>query len=147
MSILDILLGKKVFIETKHLGTFSARIRKNNNSRNIVWSSTIEIENYSKEIVILLEGDILGPEQEEVENTTWIIQNLKLIEKEMLNEIDRNYKLNEKFKHKNLNELRLSCIYPRDKNLNTIELSFESTSDDTTGTYAIIQNQKIIEVG
>ena len=146
MSFKDILFGEKKFVETEIVGTFHARIRKKNNSKAITWTSTIRIDNYSDEIVILLEGDSFGPAKVQVESATWIIQNIKGIENELLTEINRDLKLSDKFKNKNLNDLRLSCLNPWDISFNNYELSFESKSDESFAISAIIQNQKIVEI-
>lgn len=146
MSFKDILFGEKKFVEIEMLGTFCARIRKNNNSKSITWTSTIKIDNYSDEIVILLDGDAFGPVEEQIESATWIIQHIKGIENELLTEIKRDFKLSDKFKNKNINDLRLSCLNPWNTSLNNYELSFESKFDDSFAISVIIQNRKIVEI-
>ncbi len=146
MRIKDILFGKKKFFETLHLGLFEARVRNERTAEKITWLSVIKIENYSDEITILLDGNGYNPKKEQLDSVSWIIKNLKTIDNKIIDTINKNPALNEKYKDKNLFDLRLECIYPWDANLNSYELSLQSKSDKEFGISVIIQDKELIEI-
>jgi hypothetical protein len=143
--IRDLLFGKKKFIKIDKLGTFAARF-KANSVKIKSWLSTIRIEGYSDEIVIILEGDSSGPFTKQIESVTLIIENIEQFDDKLRNKIQDNSRLNEKFKKINLKELRLACINPWDETRKNFELSYELISDETVGLSVIYQNHEIIEI-
>ncbi|MFA6393243.1 MAG: hypothetical protein WCW54_04150 [Candidatus Paceibacterota bacterium] len=146
INIRQLLFGTKKLVETKKLGTFDATVRNENTAKEITWCSTIKIVNYSDDITILLEGDAFGPAKIQIESATWIIENIKEIDKELISKINSNSELNEKYRNNNLTDLRLSCLNPWEISLNSYELSYESKSENEFSVSAIVQKNKIIEV-
>lgn len=146
MSIMNLLFGSKKRIETAKLGTFEAKIKNEKTAKDITWLSTIEITDYSDDITIILEGDGYGPEQKQLESATWIIENIKKINDELVSRINSDSTLNEKYRKFDLYDLRLSCLNPWEISLNSYELSFESKTNDDFAVSVIIQNEKIIEI-
>ena len=143
--IRDLLLGKKIYIQTDRLGTFEARFKAN--SKKIkTWLSSIRIEGYSNEIVIILDGNSSGPFTKQIEKVTPIIENIEQFDNKLRNKVQDSSRLNEKFKKFNLKELRLACINPWDETRNNFELSYEFISNDTEGLSVIYENEKIIEI-
>ncbi len=143
--IRDLLFGKKKYIQTEKLGTFEARF-KANSQKIKTWLSTIRIEGYSDEIVIILDGNSSGPFTKDIKNIIPIIDNIEQFDNKLRNKVQDNSSLNQKFKKFNLKELRLACIYPWDETRNSFELSYELISDDTVGFSVIYGNDKIIEI-
>jgi hypothetical protein len=146
INIRQLIFGTKKFVETKKLGTFDATVRNENTAKDITWCSSIGIKDYSEDITILVEGDGFEPSKKQIESATWIIENIKEIDKELISKINRNPELIEKYGNYNLTELRLSCLNPWDISLDSYELSYESNSEKEFSVSAIVQQKKIIEV-
>ena len=146
MSIMNLLFGSKKRIETAKLGIFEAKIKNEKTAKDITWLSTVEITDYSNDITIILEGDGYGPEQKQLESATWIIENIKIINDELVSKINNDSTLNEKYRKFDLYDLRLSCLNPWEISLNSYELSFESKRNDEFAVSVIIQNEKIIKI-
>jgi hypothetical protein len=90
MGVKDILFGKKKYFETANLGIFETRARSGSTAKNKIWLSTIRIENYSDEIVILLDGDSFGPLKDQLDVADWVVKNLKTIDKILLTRLTRS---------------------------------------------------------
>ena len=146
MGISDFLFGKKKYFETNKLGTFTARVRNENTVRNYVWKSSTPIANYNNNIVILLEGDAFEPLKNHLETANWIVENITEIDKEIISKINSNSELKEKFKNKNLSDLRLDLIYPSIDELYKFELSYISNSDTDFSITVLIQNKQIVDI-
>lgn len=146
MSIMNLLFGSKKRIETAKLGIFEAKIKNEKTAKDITWLSTVEITDYSNDITIILEGDGYGPEQKQLESATWIIENIKIINDELVSKINNDSTLNEKYRKFDLYDLRPSCLNPWEISLNSYELSFESKRNDEFAVSVIIQNEKIIKI-
>ena len=143
--MINLIFGKKKLVKTKILGTFEARVKKHSN-RKKSWISTIEVEGYSKEIVIILEGDSNGPFVKQIESASRIINELKELDQKIISKIYDNNKLKAKFGSLNLKEFRLACLNPWDESRNSFELSYESKLDDSNGLSVILESGQIIEI-
>lgn len=146
ISIKKILFGEKRFFKTSMIGTFEAKVRYENSKKEISWCSTIKIEGYSDEIVIILDGNALEPDRNLIDSATWIIENIKKIDLELIDKISRSPNLIDKFKGCDLSGIRLVFLSLWEKQFNSFELSYDSRFSEDLNITAILQNKKIIEI-
>jgi hypothetical protein len=142
--IIKLLIGEKIEVEISELGIFNARIR-NINKENIVWTGSISYNKSNQDLVILLLGDSKGPYKSQIEDTKIILKDLESINNQIIEIVNKDYSLKEKFKNQRITDFYLACINPWLKNEISYELSFESKiNDGYIG--AIFKKGKISEV-
>ena len=139
-----ILFGEKVKINVEDLGVFKARVR-NIHKKNILWTGKVIPNGYNDELILLLLGDARGPCTSEIETVKLIINNLESIKRQIIEMLNKNKELKEKFHNQRMSDFYLACINPWRKNEVSNELSFESNiNDGYVG--AIFKNGRITEV-
>ena len=122
-----LLFGEKVKIKTDSLGVFVARV-KNVNQKDIIWTGKIESKQH--ELILLLLGGSSGPYKHQLEATIHIIDELDNIKNQIVQLINNDSELKDKFQNQNISDFHLACINPWLKNETSYELSFDSTKND-----------------
>jgi hypothetical protein len=143
--ILDLLFGKKRYVKTQKLGTFDARIRKET-AKEKTWCSTFEIENYSEEVCVILEGDTKGPFKKHIENATRVIENLDKTDSQIKEMIKKSDKQREIFIDTNLDDLKLEAIISLDSDTYELMYCIDLHSDDEKSIGATYKNNQIITI-
>lgn len=77
--IINSLIGTNKEFEVKGLGIFTCKVCNWWQDESYTWSSTVKLPIYSKETVILLNGDVSGPSQQQVSELWKLLQNWELL--------------------------------------------------------------------
>ncbi|MGH1385757.1 hypothetical protein [Kordia sp.] len=128
-GILNFLFGKKVKITIPNLGIFEARVKRDK-QKEITWVSDENSTYRNKEVSLLLLGNSKGPYPTQIEAAKFILKDEENIKSQMVDEISKDIKLQEKFKGQKITDYRLKCIYPWNEKETPYELSFESKIND-----------------
>lgn len=140
----DILLGKQVVVLDKVLGELKTRMRKEDQSANYTWTSESLIAGQRKKTLFILEGNYLGPDNNQLKSVYQIISSLQ----EIVKTVDQNIKAtNLNYNREWSNEFYLAAITPITRRDNQFEVTFESLDEDSVEYISFIwENDKIFEI-
>lgn len=140
----DIFLGKQVTVYDKILGEFKTRIKNENPSSNYIWTSENLVSDQRKKTVIILDGNYIGPDKNQLKSVYRIIDNLQ----EIVKMVDQKIKGTDLNYNRDLSsEFLLAAITPVPRKDNQFEVTFEPLNEESVEYVSFVwENDKITEI-